>query len=125
MGLTIGDTIFAANGKPGVVTEKDPKSGRLTVEKEGDTFEKQRRLGYVNGLPAERRGEFNQILSEVRDESDPRKQIALLTQKIEELRVDPRNHILAKYLESEMAHIMNTEGIQPRTYTVPADSVRI
>lgn len=124
MGMTIGDTVFNTQGKPGVIKAKDTVNGQLQVENQGPQFEKQRRLGYINGVPAERREEFNQIVTAVRAESDPEKQVAIIMQKVNELRTDPKNYLLAKYLQSEAAHIMNTSGVQPREYTIGQDSVR-
>jgi hypothetical protein len=125
VGLSVGDTIFSGKGQPGVITKKDVESGELTIEREGENLEKTRRMGFINGIPAARRAEFNKIITEVRAEKESQKQIQMLTKKIEELKVDPRNFVLTKYLESEMAHIMNTEGIHPKEYKISEDSARL
>lgn len=123
MSFSIGDTVFDKLGRPGVVLGRDEQA-RLVVEREGENYEKARRRGFVNGLPAENREQFNKIIDEVLQIKDGNEKVAKLTEQIETLKVDPRNHAVTRYLESELIHVMNTEGIQPRQYKVSELSIR-
>lgn len=118
MGFKVGDRYFNRDGYPGVILGRDQKTEALIVEKEGPNFDKARNIGYINGLNPQERGEFEKIITEVREKKDPRERVAMLQSAVEQIRDDPRKHVLTRYLEGEMSHIMNTEGINPRIYTV-------
>lgn len=118
MVLRIGDTYFNKDGVPGTVTARDPKKGTLTVEREGETFDKNRRYGFINGLEAEDRKVFQSVLDAMREKPEAVERVNFLHQTIEQIKEDPRKTVLSRYLEGELAHVMNTEGIYPRVYKV-------
>lgn len=114
--LSIGDTLFNKDGRPAVVVGKKDESGALIMQREGPEFEATRRRGYINGLPPQTRPQFNEIIDAVNGKKDPKEKVAMLHEKIGELKVDPRNHMITRYLEGELAYIMNSSGITPREY---------
>lgn len=123
MGLKVGDSFFNRDGYPGVVLGREPKNEALVIEKEGPNFDKARNIGYINGLSPQERGQFESIITEMRERKDPRERVAWLHEKIDGLRQDPKQQVLTRYLEGEMSHIMNTEGIAPRVYTIDETKV--
>ena len=120
----IGDTVFDRAGHPGVVVARNPKNESLTVQRKGEKLEKTRRIGFINGLEPKDRKTFDSLITEIKKEKDPRNRVIKLQAKVDELKLDPRNHVVTRYLEAELAHIMNTEKINPREYTVPQESIR-
>ena len=125
MTILIGDTVFSPAGKPGVVTHRNKLSGELVVETDTPRFEKQRHRGFVNGLESEERKTYDAVMDQIKEEKDPRKRVAVLTREIDTLRGHPKNRVVANYLEGEKAHIMHTEGIQPRQYSIDEKSARV
>lgn len=122
--IQVGDTVFDRSGHPGVIVSQDPATETVKVQRQGEKFEKTRRSGYINGLNPKDRKSFEGIISEVKQQKDPKEKVKMMQEKIAELKLDPRNHIVTRYVEGEMAHIMNTEKINPREFTVSTDSVR-
>ena len=116
--LKVGDNYFARDGRPGVVVDRDPKSGKLVVENQGEQFDKSRSYGYINGLSQTERQEFRKIIDQAREKEDPEERISTLQRQIEELQVDPKKQALTRYLEGELSHLMYTEAVFPRTYKV-------
>lgn len=123
MGLKVGDTYFNRDGYVGVVKDRDPKNGTLIIEREGEDFEKTRALGYINGLKPEERKEFQEIVTTMREKKDAMERVNWLQGKIENLQEDPKRQVLTRYLESEMAHVMNSAGINPRRYRIDETKV--
>ncbi len=118
MGFKIGDSYFNRDGYPGVILARDQKTEQLIVEKDGPSFNKTRNIGYINGLSPQERGEFESIITKVREEKDPRERVAMLQVLVEQLQNDPKKQVLTRYLEGEMSHIMNSEGISPRIFKI-------
>ncbi len=118
MGFKIGDSYFNRDGYPGVILARDQKTDQLIVEKDGPNFNKTRNIGYINGLSPQERGEFESIITKVREEKDPRERVAMLQGVVEQLQNDPKKQVLSRYLEGEMSHIMNSEGISPRIFKI-------
>lgn len=118
MVLRIGDTYFNKDGVPGTITGRDPKKGTLTVEREGETFEKNRRYGIVNGLESEDRQVYQSVMDQMKEKPEVTERVNFLHQTIEQIKEDPKKVVLSRYLEGELAHIMNSEGIYPRVYKV-------
>ncbi len=118
MGFKVGDSYFNRDGYPGVILDRDQKTDQLIVEKDGPNFNKTRNIGYINGLSPQERGEFESIITKVREEKDPRERVAMLQGVVEQLQDDPKKQVLTRYLEGEMSHIMNSEGISPRIFKI-------
>ncbi|MCX6131258.1 MAG: hypothetical protein NTX25_19635 [Proteobacteria bacterium] len=123
MGLKVGDSFFNREGYPGFITGRDKASSALIVEKEGENFERSRRLGYVNGLNPQEREKYDSIMSEMRKRPEAVDRVNWLHDKLDTLSQDPKQQVLTRYLEGEMAHIMNSEGISPRSYTLDETKV--
>ncbi len=118
MGFKVGDSYFNRDGYPGVILDRDQKTDQLIVEKDGPNFNKTRNIGYINGLSPQERGEFESIITKVRENKDPRERVAMLQGVVEQLQNDPKKQVLSRYLEGEMSHIMNSEGISPRIFKI-------
>lgn len=118
MSTRIGDAVFFPSGKPGVVTNRTPETGKVTVEAQPDFVRNSLRNGYINGLSIPQRQEFMAFMDKVKETPDPELRMEQLQAKINELNTDPRNHVLTRYLTGEMAHIMYTADIKPKTYEV-------
>lgn len=125
MGLGVGDVIFRQNGQPGVVQKRDEDTGNLTVETKGEAYENRRKAGFINGLKGEDRQSFDAIILESRGIKEPVKRVQYLQEQIAKLKEEPSksNMQLTRYLESEVGHIVSSEGIQPRTYEVMESKV--
>jgi hypothetical protein len=121
----VGDTVFNRKGVPGVVTHRDPKTAELEVEIKGEKFEQARRIGFINGLSEEQRASYNSVIEDIRENNpEPIKRVDALQEKISELKKDPKNFVLTKYLSAEQAHIMNSEHIQPKSYQIEEHFLR-
>ncbi len=123
MSFSIGDTVFDKKGRPGTVIGRDEKA-QLVVDQKDDAYQKARRRGFVNGLKDDQRVKFNEVIDQVLEKETTRERVDQLQEKIDELRTDPRNHAVTRYLEGEMLHMMNSEGLHPRSYKVQELSVR-
>lgn len=118
MKVVPGDVVFGSGGVPGVVQKRDSLTGKLTVENQGPEYQATRKYGFINGLPDQERIKFREIIDRVREMDDPAMRVAELSVQIDDLAKDPRNQRLVRYLESEKAHIMFSEAISPRSYTL-------
>ncbi len=118
MVLRVGDSIFNRDGIPGFVMKRDPAKQTLDVAQRGEEYEKGRRYGFINGLEPEQRQEFEQVIDKVREIDDSKDRVDFLHKQIETLKEDPKRGVLTRYLQGEMAHIMNSEGISPRIYSI-------
>lgn len=118
MVLRVGDALFNRNGNAGFVVKRDAEKQTLDVAQSGPEYEKGRRYGFINGLEPNVRKEFEEVIDKARELEEPRERVDFLHKQIEVLKEDPRRGSLTRYLQGEMSHIMNSEGISPRIYTV-------
>jgi hypothetical protein len=123
MRINIYDTVFSGKGEPGIVIGKNPVNNTVEIEKNGPKFEAARRKGFINGLTLEDRTRFNSILNQVREIKEPNDKAVKLSETIDELRQDPNNYHLVRYLTSELAHLMYSENITPRYYSTDMNMV--
>lgn len=121
--IIVGDTIFNRSGDPGVVIAKNELNGDLDVQNKGEVFEKTRKIGFINGLPVEERKEFESVMVDIRKDPKPHARVEALTEKIEELKKDPRKFLITKYLNAEKAHIINSEGIKVDGYKINENDI--
>ena len=121
MSLKVGDTFFSRNGQPGVVVGRNPKTDRLEVEREGPRYEKARSYGFINGLSPAERKDFEAIVEEARQSSNPKERLAKLQSKVEESQMDPKRQVVSRYLEGEISHLMHSESIHPQVFEVDED----
>lgn len=116
--IRTGDAVFVRTGNPGIVKGRDEMTGKLELDTDMPTVQKDMRHGYINGLKVEERAKLNEILDAVKgDAKEPRERIDMLQGRITELEEDPRNLPLVRYLRAEMTHLMNSHGIQPKQYS--------
>lgn len=118
MVLRVGDSLFTRDGTAGFVVNRDPKKETLDVAQSGPEYEKGRRYGFINGLEPYQRKEFEEVIDQVRELEDSKDRVDFLHKQIETLKEDPKRSVLTRYLQGEMAHIMNSEGISPRIYSI-------
>ncbi len=118
MAFQVGDLIFNRSGEPGLIKARDPRTEELTVARRGEELDKAKKYGYINGLGPNERKDYQVIIDEVRQEDKPMERILKLQERIQEIQGDPRKQVLKRYLESEMAHIMNSNGIRLDTYNI-------
>jgi hypothetical protein len=119
----VGDLLFSRNGLPGLVTGRDRDRQTLLVKPRGEEFEKARKFGYVNGMSPEQRQDYRVIIAESRERKEPAKRVDFLQEKIKEIENDPKKNVLQRYLESEMAHIINSQGVKLPYYEVKNDKL--
>ena len=114
----VGDSLFRRDGTAGFVAGRDPSKETLQIAIAGPEYEKGRRYGFINGLEPSQRQDFEQIIDQMRERSESRERVDFLHDQIETLKQDPKRGVLTRYLQGEMAHIMNSEGIAPRIYSI-------
>lgn len=121
MGLGVGDVIFQQNGRPAVIQKRDEETGNLTVETKGQAYESRRKAGFVNGLKGTDRQSYDSIIQESKKIKEPVQRVQFLQDQITKLKDEPgKNNLqLTRYLENEVGHLINSEGIQPRTFEIP------
>jgi hypothetical protein len=123
MKIQKGDVVFGPQGRPGIVLDRDQVTRKLSVENQGEQYQNARKYGFVNGIDPQERVRFYEILDRVRTHEEPEARLAELGKAIDELSADPRNMQLVKYLEAEKAHLMYSEGIAPRVYTLDESKI--
>ena len=119
MTYRIGDTLFNAVGKPGVMVGRSEDGESLRIETEGENLESARHRGYINGLSPEERELYNAIVDEARAQPEVKARVEHLQEQVEAFRHDPRQQNLTRYLEAELAHTMNSTGFQSKEYVIP------
>ena len=115
MKYDVSNWVFNRDGKPGVVIARN-EDGTATAQTSGKKYDEARAVGFINGLKGSNREAFNTIIREVRQEQYPERRVEILKDRIDHLKSDPKNRVLKRYLESEMAFIMNSEGVHPPTF---------
>lgn len=120
-----GDTVFVRTGDPLTVLERDSATGLAKLEKNPEEVKKNTRHGYINGLNTENRKIFNEIMDDIKSSTEnPEERIQKLQEHLNELEKDPKQMMLAKYIRSEMIHIMNSYSIKPKEFTIHESRVR-
>jgi hypothetical protein len=120
----IGDAVFSRDGKPGVVIARDDATGRLQVEREGELLTKVKSRGYINGLDAAEREKYNEIRDSILEIENPIEKVTSLKKHVDELKQNPKNFNLTKYVEADLAHTMITHRIHPKVYEADEHHVR-
>ena len=125
MTIRVGDSVFIRNGTPAVVKNRDEISGLLSLDTKLGEVQDGTRHGFVNGLSIEDREAFNSLLDDVKSDSmDASQRVETLKGRLAEIESDPTRHMLAKYVRAEMMHIMNSNGIRPREYSIHESKTR-
>ena len=90
MTYRVGDASFTRDGRASVVVSRDKAQGSVEVEKEGERFNKTRRIGYINGLNKQDRTDFNEVVKEVREQETPKDRLEYLQKTIADIGDDPK-----------------------------------
>lgn len=118
MSYQIGDRVFTRDGRPALVVGRNENTESLVLEEHGEKFEKTRKYGYINGLSPEERKDYKTVIDEARKHESADMRVQVLQQRIEAMRADPSRQVLRRYLESEMTHIINSEGVKLDRYEI-------
>ena len=118
------DIVFDSQGRPGVVTGHNEQTGELVVQTEGPLYEAARRRGVVNGLTEQERRDMTKVIEEVKGIPDPGEKVLALQARIDKLKQDPRQHVVTRYLEGQLVHLMLTEGVHPREFSTDELNLR-
>lgn len=120
MSFGIKDPVFSHKGMPGVVTKKTEFPEQLMVEGDEKVVQSSFRHGYVKGLNADMRDEFNSIMDDIKSQGNANDKVHLLQSKISQLEEDTtkNNHRMVNYLKAELFHLMTTENYRPNQYSI-------
>jgi hypothetical protein len=124
MSFKIGDTLFTQNATPATVVGKDEQKSTVKYDRDFSAFQVNTRHGLINGMAPETRDQFQKIMDEVFENKNNDERVELLRNKIDELKVDPRNFKMVQYLDGEVRHLMNVKGVKPRFFTTEEFKVR-
>ena len=124
MSFKIGDTLFTQNATPATVVGKDEQKSTVKYDRDFSAFQVNTRHGLINGIAPEARDQFQKIMDEVFENKNNDERVELLRNKIDELKVDPRNFKMVQYLDGEVRHLMNVKGVKPRFFTTEEFKVR-
>lgn len=115
----IGDAVFNYSGQPGIIIDRKPTTGEFVIQPPAPSLKEVQKRGYINGLTLEQRQDFNAVMDKVLELQDPSKKVEELTTQIEEKRLgDAKARVVAKYLDAEKQHLMQTYNIRNREYLV-------
>ncbi|MEY4631148.1 MAG: hypothetical protein RIQ81_1268 [Pseudomonadota bacterium] len=117
MTMKVGDSVFLPRGETAVVTEHDKHLSTFKISADPAFSAHIRRHGYINGMTPEQRTSLMTLMDRVKEIEDPQSKVQEIRTKLEELRADPRQWQMARYVESELAHVMNVYGVKPTSYT--------
>ena len=113
----IGDLI-AKSGmytNPGVVTERK-EDGTVTIDTEPMTVNKFHRYNNTTGLTLEEKNRFNEILDRIYQKTDDIEKLNDIQQEIDELKIDPENRNIVRYLRNQQAVLIRKAKGLPRFY---------
>lgn len=117
MSLRVGDSVFLPRGETAVVTDHDKKTSKFALSTSPEVKKQNTRHGYINGMSPDQRASLMALMDQVKELSDPNERVGQLRSKLEELKSDPTQWRMSRYVEAELAHTMNVFGIKPTTYS--------
>lgn len=122
--MRVGDTIFTHDGKPAIVTEKlNLKSDKTQVERQDNMGAGHLRNGLVNGISPGVRGQFNEILDNIKTIKKPEERIEMLHAKIENLKQESADRNLVRYLNAELGHMISSSNYKPRVFQLDENEI--
>lgn len=125
MSVRIGDTVFVRDGQTGVVRKRDESSGNIVLETDLKSVQDATHVGVLNGMTPETRTQLTAILDGVKgDSKEPADRVEALRNVLTDIEMDPARHNLARYVRAEMLHIMNTNGLRPREFSINESKTR-
>lgn len=121
--MRTGDPVFSRNGEPAVVLARQANNDVLRADARPEQLREQFRHGYIKGLESSERKQFNAIMDSILEIDDVHEQLSALKGKIETFErqesPSPQGLRFARYLKSELFHLMQVNNIQPREYNIP------
>ena len=124
MSYRVGDTVFLSQGQPATVAGRNQVTGETVVDRSSEEVRKQTRHGVLNGVEPAKREELLGLMDEIKKHPEPQKRIEELQKKLDELKLDPKNHQFVRYLEAEQGHMMNLSGYKPRFFNTEEHKLR-
>lgn len=117
MAIQTGDVLFTRQGRPALVTSRDPKSESVSLEQNLGKVQQATTLGIKNGLSPVQREDFESVRLSVVS-GDKAEEIRGLRDRIRDLRERGGDQKVLHYLENELQHLVIREGIVPSDYMV-------
>ena len=117
MTVVKGDTIFARGGVPVLVTSKNEVTGEVTYTSDFEKVQKENKNSVRNGLDEATKAQFQEIVTNTGGK-DVKESIRNLAEKIRDLKKEPTNPRLLRYLQGELQYLMTRERYQPEDYEV-------
>ena len=115
--VSIGDVV-ARSGiytEPGVVVEKKP-DGTVVVDTEPMTLNKFHRYANTTGLSEQEKHQFNSILDQIYQKTDNIERVNDIQQEVDQLRLNPANQNVVRYLRNQQAFLVREAKGLPRMY---------
>ena len=101
--------------EPGVVVKKN-EDGSVVIDTEPLSINKYHRYMNTTGLTENEKTRFNEILDAIYTKENDVEKINSIQQQIDQLKTDPRNKNLVKYLRNQQSHLIRETRQLPRTY---------
>jgi len=119
MSLMIGDVVFSRNGEPGIIRSKDQKNGEFQVDRDFSQVQKSFRHGFLNGLNAEEKNSYLEILDKTRGQGSIANQVKFLENEINRFSHSSRKVSKSlQYLKNQLTHFRHIHHIKPRYYNM-------
>ena len=122
MRFNTGDIVFTPDGRPALVTGRK-ETGHIVVDRKGEKLDKARKNGIINGLSSQDRQKFNEVVNKAKEQPAPENRVKEIQAKVDEIDGKPQNWILKRYLNGEMAYIMNSERVHPQTFDIDKELI--
>lgn len=122
MRFNTGDIVFTPDGRPALVTGRK-ETGHIVVDRKGEKLDKARKNGIINGLSSQDRQKFNEVVNKAKEQPAPENRVKEIQAKVDEIDGKPKNWILKRYLNGEMAYIMNSERVHPQTFDIDKELI--
>ena len=122
MRFNTGDIVFTPDGRPALVTGRK-ETGHIVVDRKGEKLDKARKNGIINGLSSQDRQKFNEVVNKAKEQPAPENRVKEIQAKVDEIDGKPKNWILKRYLNGEMAYIMNSERVHPQTFDIDKEII--
>ncbi len=121
----IGDYVTKSGiyTNPGVIVEKK-EDGTVVVDTDKEAIDKYHRYANTTGLSPEEKDKFNAIMDQISTNEASTDRLAMIDQKISELRQDPNSSkLIMQALRNQQAILIRKSGELPRMYTEQAVKV--
>jgi hypothetical protein len=117
LAINVGDVLFTRQGRPALVTARDPQTASVSLEQDLAKVQSHTTLGIKNGLTPEQRDTFESVRLGTMSQ-DKAEEIQRLRDQIKDLKEKGGDKKVIRYLMNELQHLVVREGIVPRDYMV-------